>query len=118
MVDNKVVGALLDDRYASHWTEAVKKCLREEGVEHIMVFGTKIGQPNDFTINHLIEQDIRKQLYAWCALRRRIVHEGGTVPRITRQLLMSKHLVSEFRLCVLTWLMCVASGSHITRIYG
>ena len=66
-----VVACLLDDDYKSHRTEAVTNTLESAGVRHILVPNTKIGQPNDFKINHLLEQGINRQLHDWCAERRR-----------------------------------------------
>ena len=94
LVDALVVGCLLDDGFKSHRTDTVRATLTSVGVQHILVPNTKLGQPNDLKINHLVESGINTQLHAWCGERRRMALEGKDVPPLTKELLMDVHLVS------------------------
>jgi len=91
------MGCLLDDAYKSHWTEILKRTLAENGVRHILVPNTKINQPNDQTINRVVEQSIIKQLHTWCADRRKADSEGKAVPCLSKELLMAVHGKHRFK---------------------
>lgn len=83
-----LVGCVLDDKYRSHWTTAMKDTIKTAGWTHILLRNTKVGAPNDFKVNHLLELDIDKELYAWIE---------WNVGQVTLQLLFEKHLVRQLQ---------------------
>ena len=88
----------------------MKQLLSQAGVEHILVPNTKIGQPNDFRLNGIVKAGMRERLLEWCAYRRAAAERGEVVPRLTKELIMGKHLV-----CLLTPHSTLPHHCHTTH---